>query len=84
MTSGTTAAATPLHGGGGTIMRVELMEKSLSDAFLAEIGRVDIEGFRPEHQLDRLRGGAIVFNQQYAHVRVSLQRKGWNTNPAHS
>src|SRR6266567_1427277 len=38
------------------------------DAFLAEIGRVDVEAPGFEHQFDRLRGGAIVFNQQYAHT----------------
>src|SRR5262249_28986985 len=38
------------------------------DPFLAEIGRVDVESRRFEHQFDRLRRGAIVFDQQYAHV----------------
>ena len=32
------------------------------DPFLAEIGGVDVEALRFEHQLDRLRGGAIVFD----------------------
>ena len=39
------------------------------DPFLAEIGRVDVEALRLEHQLDRLRRGAIVFDQQYAHAK---------------
>src|ERR1700720_441885 len=43
------------------------------DAFLAEIGRINIEALGLQHQLDRLRGGAIVFNQQYAHPN-SLSR----------
>jgi len=38
------------------------------DAFFAEIGRVDVKALGFRHQLDRLRGGAIVFNQQYAHA----------------
>jgi hypothetical protein len=29
-----------------------------------------------QHQLDRLRGGAIVFNQQYAHASPLLRRAG--------
>ena len=32
------------------------------DAFFAEIGRIDVKTLGFQHQLDRLRGGAIVFN----------------------
>ena len=46
------------------------------DAFFAEIGRVDVEALGFEHQLDRLRGGAIVFNQQYAHASPLPRRAG--------
>ena len=38
------------------------------DPFFTEIGGVDIEALGFEHQLDRLRSGAIVFNDQYAHA----------------
>ena len=38
------------------------------DPFFTEIGGVDVEARGFEHQFDRLRGGAIVFNQQYAHA----------------
>ena len=38
------------------------------DAFFAEFRRVDVHAPGLEHQLDRLCGGAIVFNQQYAHI----------------
>ena len=38
------------------------------DAFLAEIRRIDVEALGLQHRLDRLRRGAIVFNQQYAHA----------------
>ena len=48
------------------------------DAFLAEIRRIDVEALGLQHQLDRLRRGAIVFNQQYAHADLlprSMRRK---------
>src|SRR5208283_4457566 len=38
------------------------------DPFFTEIGGVDVEARGFEHQLDRLRSGAIVFDQQYAHA----------------
>ena len=42
------------------IVIVELAE---IDAFLAEIRRIDVEILGLEHQLDALRGGAVIFNQ---------------------
>ena len=47
---------------------VVVVELAEIDAFFAEIRRVDVETLGFEHQLDRLRGGAIVFNQQNAHA----------------
>ncbi len=38
------------------------------DAFFAEVRRIDVETLGLEHQLDRLRDGAVIFNQQYAHA----------------
>src|SRR3984957_18737350 len=38
------------------------------DAFLPEIRRIDVEALGFEHQLDRLRDGAVIFYQQYAHA----------------
>jgi hypothetical protein len=38
------------------------------DTFLAKIRGVDVEALGFEHQLDRLRGGAIILDQQYAHA----------------
>src|SRR5579859_7261203 len=37
-------------------------------AFLAEVGRIDVETLGLEHQFDRLRDGAVIFNQQNAHA----------------
>src|SRR6478609_801256 len=37
-------------------------------AFFAQIGRIDIETLGLQHQLDRLRDGAVIFYQQYAHA----------------
>ena len=47
---------------------VVIIELAEIDAFFAKIRGVDIETLGFEHQLNRLRGGAIVFNQQYAHA----------------
>ncbi len=52
------------------------------DPFLAEIGRVDVEALRLEHQLDRLRRGAIVFDQQYAHASPLPRRAGFKVGNA--
>ena len=38
------------------------------DPFFTEIGGVDVEALGFEHQRDRPRSGAIVFDQQYAHA----------------
>ena len=55
------------------------------DAILAEIGRVDVEALGFEHQFDRLRGGAIVFNQQYAHANwLSRNLRDAKHCPQHS
>ena len=38
------------------------------DAFLPEIRRIDVEALGFEHQFDRLRDCAVIFNQQNAHA----------------
>ena len=38
------------------------------DALFTEIRRVDAKAFGLEHQLDRSRGRAMIFNQQDAHA----------------
>ena len=43
--------------------------------FLAQIGRIDVEALRLEHQLDALRGGAVVFDQQYPHLNLPLRSR---------
>ncbi len=48
---------------------VVVVELAEIDAFLAEIGRVDVEVLGLEHQLDALRCSAVVFDEQYAHFR---------------
>ena len=50
---------------------VVVVELAEIDAFLAEVGRIDVEVLGLEHQLDALRGGAVVFYQEHAHVEPS-------------
>src|SRR5262245_36460631 len=38
------------------------------DAFFSEVRRIDVKTLGFEHQLNRLRSGAVIFNQQYAHA----------------
>ena len=38
------------------------------DAFLTEVGRIDVEALRFEHQLDALRCRAVVLDQEYTHA----------------
>ncbi len=47
--------------------QVVIVDLAEIDAFLAQVGRIDVEALRLEHQLDALRGGAVVLDQQYAH-----------------
>ena len=46
---------------------VVIVELGEIEAFLAQIGRVDVEPFRPEHQLDALGGRRFVLDQQHSH-----------------
>ena len=47
---------------------VVIIQLAEIDAFFSEIRRVDVEALGFEHQLDRLRSGAVIFYQQYAHA----------------
>src|SRR3981189_688427 len=47
---------------------VVVVEFSEIDAFFPEIGGVDVKTFGFQHQFDRLRDGAVIFYQQYAHA----------------
>jgi len=47
---------------------VVIVELSEIDAFLAKIRRIDVETLGFKHQFDRLRDGAVIFYQQYAHA----------------
>ena len=55
---------------------VVVVELAEIDAFFAEIGGVDVEALGLQHQLDRLSGGAVVLNQQYAHASPLPRRFG--------
>ena len=46
---------------------VVIVELAEIEAFFAQIGRVDVEAFGAEHQLDALGGRRLVFDQQHAH-----------------
>ena len=43
------------------------------EALFAQVRRVDVEAFRPEHQLDALGRRRLVFDQQHAHQRFPLR-----------
>ena len=47
---------------------VVIVEFSEIDAFFPEVRRIDVETLGFQHQLDRLRDGAVIFYQQYAHA----------------
>jgi hypothetical protein len=47
--------------------QVVVIDLAEIDALFAEVGRVDVEAFRLQHQLDALRGRVIVFDKQNAH-----------------
>src|SRR6516225_328407 len=55
---------------------VVVVEFAEIDALFAQIGGVDVEALGFEHQLNRLSGGAIVLNQQYAHASSLPRRFG--------
>src|SRR6185437_6632075 len=47
---------------------VVVVKLSEVDAFFSEVRRIDVETLGFEHQLDRLRDGAVIFYQQNAHA----------------
>jgi hypothetical protein len=47
--------------------QVVIVDLAEIDPFLAEVSGVDVEPFGLQHQLDALRRGAVVFNQQNTH-----------------
>src|SRR4029079_11774106 len=47
---------------------VVIVELSEIDAFFTKVRRVDVETLGFQHQFDRLRDGAVIFYQQYAHA----------------
>ena len=65
-----------VHVGQGQIQQddVVIIELAEIDAFLAQIGRVDIEPFRLQHQLDALGRRGIVLDQQYPHLESPMVR----------
>ena len=53
---------------------VVVVELAEIDAFFAQIGRVDIEAFGLEHQLDALGRCGIVLDQQNPHLESPMVR----------
>src|SRR4030095_9378608 len=51
---------------------VVIVELAEVQALFAQIGGVDIEAFRAEHQLDALGDGRFVFDQQNPHAVIPL------------
>ena len=49
---------------------VVIIELAEVDALLAQVGDVNVEAFRLQHQFDALRGRCIVFDQKYPHFRL--------------
>ena len=47
---------------------VVIVELAEVDALFAQIRRVDVEAFAAQHQFDAARHGAVVFDQEHAHV----------------
>jgi len=46
---------------------VVIIQLAEVQTLFAQIGRIDVEAFGGEHQLDRLGSGRFVFDQQNAH-----------------
>src|SRR5262249_26167714 len=62
---------------------VVVVEFTEIDALFPQIGGVDVEALGLHHQLDRLSGGAVVLNQQYAHASP-LPRRFWRRSARRS
>src|SRR5262249_49837270 len=63
---------------------VVVVELAEIDTFFAQVGGVDVEALGFEHQLNRLSGGTVILNQQYAHPSPLPRRlgSGWHAAPA--
>jgi hypothetical protein len=55
---------------------VVIVELTQIDPLFAQVGRVHVEALGFEHQFNRLRRGAVVFDQQYAHANPPPGRPG--------
>ena len=62
--------------GSSIVLPLDVADDSQIDAFFAQVGRVNVEILRLQHQFDALGGGAIVFDQKYPHVCPHLARPG--------
>ena len=47
---------------------VVIVQLSEIDAFFTKVGRINVKALGLQHQFDRLRDGAVIFNQQNAHA----------------
>jgi hypothetical protein len=54
---------------------VVVVDLSQIDAFLAQVGSIDVESLGLQHQLDALRRCAVVLNQQYAHQPLLVRSR---------
>src|SRR5690606_748829 len=52
---------------------VVIIQLAQIEAFLAQIGRVDVEALAGQHQLDGLGRGRLVLDQQHAHCPPSCR-----------
>jgi hypothetical protein len=50
---------------------VVIVELAEVQALFAKVGRVDVEAFGGEHQLDALGGRRLVFDQQHTHRKLA-------------
>ncbi len=50
---------------------IVIIQLAQIEAFLAQVGGLDVERFRAEHQFDGLRGRRLVFDQENVHRLVS-------------
>jgi hypothetical protein len=59
--------------------QVVVIDLAQIHALFAKIRRVDVEAFRLQHQLDGLRGGAVILDQQYAHAALPALGRHYST-----
>ncbi len=56
---------------------IVIIQLAQIEALFAKIGRIDIEAFGGQHELDRFCCGRLVFDQQYSHGRPPCPDLPW-------